>query len=89
MAADRSRMSRQELASVAGISRASLYRVLGGDPKVAPRTLRRVEAALSLPYDTLTFVAAHDWQTLAEIGAPSELVAWMRRWAGDSNDERA
>lgn len=83
-AADRSSMSRQQIAKAAGLGRATFYRVLGGDPTVEQRTLRRVEVALSLPYDTLTFVAARDWTMLAEL-LDSELLAWLR-YRADHDD---
>ena len=78
LAADRSHMPRKELAAAAGVGRATLYRVIGGDPNVAQRTLRQLEETLSLPYDTLTFVAAHDWQTLEGIELPEHLLTWLR-----------
>lgn len=83
-AADRSSMSRQQIAKAARLGRATLYRVLGGDPTVEQRTLRRIEQALSLPYDTLTFVAAHDWTMLSELLDP-ELLAWLQH-RSDHND---
>lgn len=84
-AADRSGMSRKEIAKAASIGRASLYRVLGGDATVEQRTLRRVEAALSLPYDTLTYVAAHDFDTLALLSLDADLIAWLRHKLGHND----
>lgn len=83
-AADRSTLSRQQIAKAAGIGRATLYRVFAGDPTVEQRTLRRVEQALSLPYDTLTFVAVRDWTMLAEL-LDSELVSWLQHRADDND----
>ena len=81
-AVDRSWMTRAQVARAAGVSRATLYRVMAGDPVVEQRTLRRLEAALSLPYDTLTYVSVHDWQTLGELDLPSGLGAWLERQGG-------
>lgn len=83
---DRCAMNRKEFAKEAGLSRPTLYRALAGDASVSQRVLRRVEATLSLPYDTLSYVALHDWQSLEEIGTDAELLRWVRRRAGSTDD---
>lgn len=79
---DRAHPSRVGFAKETGVSRPTLYRVLAGDPNVSLRVLRRVEGGLSLPYDTLSYIALHDWASLREIGVPADLVKWARRNAG-------
>lgn len=78
---DRGPLTRVEFAKAVGVSRPTLYRALAGDPSVSQRVLRRVEAGLSLPYDTLTYIALHDWESLDEIGVPADLVRWVKRQA--------
>lgn len=78
---DRHALNRVQFARQNGISRPTLYRAIAGDASVTQRVLRRLESGLSLPYDTLTYVSLHDWESLDEIGVPADLVRWIRRRA--------
>lgn len=78
---DRGPLNRVEFAQAVGVSRPTLYRALAGDASVSQRVLRRLEAGLSLPYDTLSYIALHDWESLEEIGVPADLIQWAKRKA--------
>ena len=79
MLIDSGRMTKMEFARESGVGRATLYRVLNGNGEVEVATLRRLESSLSLPYDTLSFIATHDWRSLVEVGTDANLVRWVRR----------
>lgn len=79
------RMSWDELAHAARVHRSTMYRLRDGDPRVTQRTMRRVESALSLPFDTLTAVGVHDWATLTRENAIDKgMVQWLQGKAGES-----
>lgn len=61
-----------------GVSRATMHRLKVGDPRIKQQTLRRIERALSLPFDTLTKVGAHDWEGLSRQGLNGEVVEWLK-----------
>lgn len=67
------------------VSRSTLYRARDGDPRIEQRTLKRVEGALGLPYDTLATAGAHDFDGLLEIGVSGELVSWIRKECAKSD----
>lgn len=79
-----SRTTWSRFSAESGVSRATLYRLKGGDPKVKQGTLRRIETALSLPFDTLTHVGAHDWDTLSRQGLNGEVIEWLKGMATSS-----
>lgn len=62
-----------------GVSRATLYRLRDGDPKITAGTFARVEAGLGMTTDTLLAIGLHDLEELADLGASSELVSWVRK----------
>lgn len=66
-------------AASSGVSRATLYRIREGNPRVTVAKMRQVEKALSLPFDTFQLVAVHDLGGLRELGLSGELVAWLAR----------
>lgn len=70
-----------------GVSRATLYRIKDADPRILPKTLRRIEGTLGLPYDTFVMVGEHDWDGLAEVGLDAELIAWLQRTAAPAPEE--
>lgn len=80
-----SRMSWSHFADLSGVSRATLYRVKEGDPRVTQRVLRQIERALDLPFDALTSVGVHDWISLRNNGLSEELITWLTRGAGNSS----
>jgi len=61
------------------VSRSTLYRARDGDERVETQTFQRIEAALGLPYDTLSTAGVHDFDGMLELGASPELVAWVRK----------
>lgn len=83
---DRAGVSRGKFATDVGISRPTLYRVLGGEEGVSLRVLRKIEEGLSLPYDTLLYIALHDWESLTEIGVSRDLVQWVSKRADTGVD---
>ena len=58
-----SRMSWARFSGESKVSRSTLYRVRDADPRITQPIFRKIERALSLPFDTLTAVAVHDWAT--------------------------
>lgn len=76
-----SRMSWSKFATVSGVSRATLYRVKDGDPKITERILRRIERGLGLPFDSLSAVSAHDFDGLTAMGIDRGLVIWLQQTA--------
>ena len=76
-----SRMSWQKFAELSGVSRATLYRVQEGDPRITEQTLRKIERGLGLPYESLASVSARDFDVLTEMGMERGLVQWLTRQA--------
>lgn len=76
-----SRMSWQKFAELSGVSRATLYRVQEGDPRVTEQTLRKIERGLGFPYESLSSVSARDFDVLTEMGMERGLVQWLTRQA--------
>lgn len=74
-----SRMSWQKFAELSGVSRATLYRVQEGDPRVTEQTLRKIERGLGFPYESLASVSARDFDVLTEMGMERGLVQWLTR----------
>ena len=62
-----------------GVSRSALYTAIEGAEHVTTATYARIEAGLGLPSDTLNAVGNHDLAELAELGAPADLIEWVRR----------
>lgn len=79
------RMSWTAFSQRANVSRATLYRVKEGDPKVTDRTFRRIEKALGLPFDSLSSVGAHDFDVLQQMGMERGLVTWLMHEARKSS----
>jgi transcriptional regulator with XRE-family HTH domain len=61
-----------------GISRKTLDRLFSGITSVGADRLIFIEGELDLPRDTFTFVAIHDMDALAKIGADPDLIRWIR-----------
>lgn len=80
------RTSWSKFAGTSGVSRATLYRVKAGDPKVETSTLRKVERGLGLPFDTLDHVGAHRFDELEAVGMAPSVIAWLRREATTAPD---
>lgn len=82
---DREMPRHRDVRNVAGLStatrlaRSTIYRVLQGHEKTEQATFRRVEAAFGWPTDTLISIGLHDLAALAEIGAPTALIASVRK----------
>lgn len=74
-----SRTSWARFAEASNVSRATLYRVKDGDPRITERILRRIERALALPFDSLSAVGAHDFDGLTAMGLDEGLVIWLRQ----------
>lgn len=74
-----SRTSWARFAEAANVSRATLYRVKDGDPRITERILRRIERALALPFDSLSAVGAHDFDGLTAMGIDEGLVIWLKQ----------
>lgn len=68
-----------QLDRASGVSRATLHRVLAGQPNVTAGTFQRIEAALGLPTDTLHTIGMHRVDDLAQMGVDAQTVAWVRR----------
>lgn len=75
----------QALARRVRLSRSTLNRVRLGE-RVKVERYGKLERALNLPEDTLISVGLHDLHALAEIGAPSELIAFVSRELDKGND---
>jgi len=73
------RSSVKAFAESSHVSRATLYRVFGADPTISIRTLRQIERALSLPFDTFASLGAHDFDVLAEMGIDEGAIKWLKR----------
>lgn len=73
----------------AGVSRATMHRLKVGDPRVTQRTLRRIEHALSLPFDSLTQVGVHDWDGLSRQGLNGEVIEWLKNKTTQSGSSSA
>lgn len=65
-----------KLAELIGRHRTYLTRLDAGQP-VEQATLRRVEGALGLPRDLLSYVADHDLAKIGRTSADPDLVTWL------------
>lgn len=59
------------------VSHSTMSRLKRADERVTTTSMRKVEAALGLPFDSLTTIGTHDVDGLRELGVGAELIRWL------------
>lgn len=59
------------------VSHSTMSRLKRGDERVQSGSMRKIEAALGLPFDTLATIGVHDLDGLRELGVSDALVRWL------------
>jgi hypothetical protein len=59
------------------VSHSTMSRLKRADERVTSSSMRKVEAALGLPFDSLATIGAHDMDGLRELGISARLVQWL------------
>lgn len=67
------------------MSRSTLNRVRVGE-RVKTARYAKLERAFGWPHETLVSVGLHDVAALEELGAPKDLITFVRRELGKGND---
>jgi len=67
------------------ISKKTVERLVAGDP-VGRGSKELIEGKLGLPRDTFASIEAHDMDALVEIGVEADLVRWVRKEMGKSDE---
>lgn len=74
--ASRLRLTTDQLAALARMDRSTIHRMSKG-AQLSEESLDRIEGALGLPRDFLTYVANHDLAAIGKTDAPPDLVTWL------------
>lgn len=59
------------------VSHSTMSRLKRADERVTTSSMRKIEAALRLPFDTLATIGTHDREGLRELGVSDRLVQWL------------
>jgi len=68
------------------ISKKTVERLVAGVPTVSRGSKELIEGKLGLPRDTFASIEAHDMEALVEIGVEADLVRWVRKEMGKSDE---
>lgn len=71
------------------LSHSTMARIKRADKRVTVASMRSVEAALGLPFDTLVTIGVHDTDGLVELGVSDQLVHWVTRAVARDSTKRA
>lgn len=59
------------------VSHSTMSRLKRADERVTQSSMRKIEAALRLPFDTLATIGSHDMDGLRELGVDDRLLQWL------------
>jgi hypothetical protein len=59
------------------VSHSTMSRLKRADERVTSASMRKIEAALGLPFDTLATIGAHDLDGLRDLGVSDALLRWL------------
>ena len=72
--------------TVSGVSKKTVERLVAGVPTVSRGSKELIEGKLGLPRDTFTYIEKGDMDALVEIGVEADLVRWIRKEMGKSDE---